>query len=107
VEWTKGKKYRTVPLNDRARHVLEKVAPDLFSGLKPETVSHKFNDLMKRLSMPQFKLHSLRHSFATKIIAKGADIYTVKELLGHQDIRTSMVYAKVSTDKLRDAVDKL
>jgi site-specific recombinase XerD len=107
VERTKGKKYRPVLLNKRAREILLEVGDKLFAGLNKGMVTHKFNDIMKRVGLTQFKLHSLRHTFATRLVSAGVDIYAVKELLGHQDIRTSMVYAKANTDTLRNAVERL
>jgi len=107
VEQTKAKKYRPIPLNVRAYQILQELGPDLFSKLNAETVTHKFNDIMVRLKMTQFKLHSLRHTFATRLVSAGVDILAVKELLGHHDIRTSMVYAKANTETLRTAVERL
>jgi integrase/recombinase XerD len=53
------------------------------------------------------KLHSLRHTFATRLIELGVDILTIARLLGHADIKTTMIYAKAELGALRSAVKKL
>jgi site-specific recombinase XerD len=51
------------------------------------------------LSAKGHKVHALRHSFATHMLDAGADIHTIKELLGHSDIKTTMVYLHLQSSK--------
>ena len=52
----------------------------------------------------QKTFHCARHTIATKLITNGAGIYTVKALMGHRDIRSTMIYAKLVDN---EAIDNL
>ncbi len=52
-------------------------------------------------------IHSFRHSFAAHLVMKGVDIFTVKELLGHSDIKMTTIYLHFSADHAKDAIKKL
>ncbi len=51
--------------------------------------------------------HCGRHTFAVNCLASGVDIFTVSKLLGHRDLKTTLVYAKVIDSKLNEAVNRL
>jgi site-specific recombinase XerD len=51
--------------------------------------------------------HSLRHTAATNLVNKGVPLPVVKQILGHSDINTTMIYVKTDLASLRDAVNRL
>lgn len=79
----------------------------LFEGQTPglpmneRSVQHAIRQCMHLAGLEQFKFsaHSLRHSFATHMLDQGNDIHTIKELLGHSKIETTMIYLHLQKKK--------
>lgn len=116
----KGDKERMVPIGSKARDAvsryMEKVRPSL---LKSRNDSHLFlTRLGKKVSRQSFwkmmkkyakmakirkKIapHTLRHSFATHLLERGADLRVVQEMLGHSDIATTQVYTHIDKGRLK------
>ena len=57
--------------------------------IRPEDVSYKFTKLLKENNLPHIRLHDLRHSCASMLIAQGVDIKVIQEWLGHSYIATT------------------
>lgn len=107
VKEAKTNQTRILPMNKSACMAAKAAGERLFSSINRDHASRKFGVYVRRAGFQGFKLHSLRHSFATNLVAAGCDIYTVSRLLGHSDIRTSLINAKANIDVLRRAVNQL
>jgi integrase len=116
---TKSGKVRHVPLSTGAMKLLEHLRLQIREGLlneqpifaNPNTgqpfVSFFFswNNARKRAGLPDFRIHDLRHSFASYLVNAGRSLYEVQELLGHADIKTTSRYAHLSRERLVAAVE--
>ncbi|MCL5774378.1 MAG: tyrosine recombinase XerC [Firmicutes bacterium] len=116
----KGNKERFVLMNNSAREALKAYlverakidSPALFLNrtnvrLSKRTVQQLFARYLKKagISKPASP-HTLRHSFATHLLMGGADLMTIKELLGHENLSTTQVYTNISLEHIRDIYEK-
>jgi len=65
------------------------------------TTSYKGQEYTKKNTHYKYHFHTLRHSYATYLLGKGVDLYTISNLLSHNQITTTQVYARIS-DTQRD-----
>ncbi len=116
-ETAKSGRTRTVPLNATARNVLQAwrnqstgdsfVFPSPRGGGRLDNIKRSWAGVLREADIEGPTLHTLRHTFASRTLARGADIQTVKELLGHEDIKTTAIYLHSSKDQQRAAVENL
>ncbi len=114
---TKSYRERHIPLDDTLAELLRSFPrsannPYIF---RTKRDTKRTNNLIKNLKRAAKKagikknvtVHMLRHSYASHLVMAGVDLATVKTLLGHADIHTTMRYAHLAPDHLQEAVNKL
>ena len=120
----KGNKERIVPFYPRLNELIDlyiemyrnEYAKDNFPYLFVSSRGGKVSPRSVQLLLDSVKIkagleidihpHMLRHSFATHLLDNGADLRTVQELLGHENLSTTQLYTHLTYDRLKGAVDK-
>lgn len=108
----KNAKAKTIPMTERVRKLLRRRK---LYGDKPfacftsrHTALYRLKKVLKEAGLApegDIVIHSLRHTFASRALASGVDIYTVKELLGHRSVTTTeRYYAHLAVKKLKEAI---
>ncbi|MGH9450546.1 MAG: tyrosine recombinase XerC [Terriglobia bacterium] len=122
----KGRKERIVPFGSKARNALinylparerllasrKSSNPALFLNARGRRLTdrsiHRIVGKYARLFGPSVRVspHSLRHAFASHLLAEGADLRSIQEMLGHASLSTTQKYTQVSIRQLMDVYDK-
>ena len=108
----KTKGAETQPISDQAFELLgERTIPDerVFVGLKYSAWHNlKLQQwVMKAGISKTITFHCARHTYATLQLTLGTDIYTVSKLLGHKDLKTTQIYAKIIDERKKEAANKI
>lgn len=116
AESAKNKKFNTVPMNNATITALSEwkrqringfVFPSPVTGGALDNCKKSWATLLKNANIKNFRWHDMRHDFASRLVMAGVDLNTVRELLTHGDIKTTLKYAHLAPEKTKSAVDLL
>lgn len=79
----------------------------LGNELKVRFLAREFCEARDGAGIPDFRFHDLRHTFATRLVQRGVDLYKVQRLLGHKTQHMTQRYAHHSPESLREGVNVL
>jgi integrase len=85
----------------------ELVFPSPVSGEQLNNVKKSWANLLKEAGIENFRWHDMRHDFASQLVMKGVDLNTVRELMGHADMKMTMRYAHLAPSSKLRAVEVL
>ena len=115
----KGKKERIVPIGEEALSAIRlyqkernKQTDAVFLNKNGRRITDRgvrgiiANYIRKACLRKGISPHTLRHSFATHLLNRGADLRSVQELLGHANLATTQIYTHLTTEKLKNVYDK-
>lgn len=116
-ENSKSGRSRFIPLNQEAFGVMlqwrnqfegsDLVFPSPVDGSVMQRMPKSVNRVFEKAGLKNFRVYDLRHTFASMLAMKGVDLNTIRELLGHEDISTTMIYAHLSPGHKATAVELL
>ena len=111
---TKTKAHRDIPIHPVLRERLETLPHEnelLFPSPRRQggwlDLRGSMGAVCKKAGIEPFRFHDLRHTFASRVLESGADLRTLQELLGHRDIRSTMIYAHLQRDRTRKVIENL
>jgi integrase len=103
----KSRKARHIPLNGKALEALPPPGTGRLFSISIWALRREWRRVLKDAQIQGFRFHDLRHDFASRLVMRGVDLNTVRELLGHADIKMTLRYAHLSPGHRRAAVDLL
>jgi integrase len=114
VPCSKSGRPRLIQLNSAALDLLRSLSreqgnafifPSPVTGRPSASLHFPWTRIRKRAGLTAFRLHDLRHSFASFLVNKGVSIYVVQGLLGHANVRATQRYAHLANETLWDAAE--
>ena len=114
IRESKSGESRRISVNDDVMNMLSNVKKNsdtyVFPGKKGkriDNIASAFQASRDKAGLKDFRFHDLRHTFASHLVMNGVDLTTVKELMGHKDIKMTLRYSHLAPEHTKSAVNKI
>lgn len=107
----KGNRPVSIPMNQKMIEHYELILPTLIGTLiynyNYSQVEYQFDKMVKILNLEDVTIHTLRHTFCSKLVQKNIPLTTIQQLANHKSYKTTLRYAHLANKQLEDAVNCL
>ena len=116
AEASKSGKARIIPITSTLSYELEKLRGNfpgndqfvfLYKFRPVKSVNLAFTNARRRAGIKDLTFHDLRHTVASRLVSKGANPVSIKNILGHTNLRTTEIYLHSNLKQMREAIDLL
>jgi integrase len=111
VEKSKNGEKRSIPMSQTLYETLRGIKVRDISGtvfpVSVRSLRVAFENALDKSGIENFRIHDMRHTFATRLVQNGVDLYKVQKLLGHKSITMTQRYAHHYPESLRSSVEVL
>jgi integrase len=115
LDKTKNGERREIPINEMLYDTLSNLPRNIGgyvfanpkTGKRYDNLKRSWHTALRKSHILDFHFHDLRHTFASWLVMKGADIATVRDLMGHKDIKMTLRYSHLSHAHIKKAVSLL
>ncbi|MFQ5512381.1 MAG: tyrosine-type recombinase/integrase [Candidatus Krumholzibacteriia bacterium] len=112
VRKSKSGRVRHVPMSSPVVNLFRRIERDYgpvfrFQGKAIKDVKTAFQRAVRESGIKPCRFHDLRHTFATRMVMSGADLHTLKQIMGHASIQTTLKYSHPSPEHRQTAVERM
>jgi len=106
---TKTYEPRAIPITDNLQKILSEYGRGVgrLFDITLDQITHRIKWYLRKAGINDLRLHDLRHTFASHLRKSGVSLDRIKELLGHTSLATTMIYAHLDKQDLKEAIRKL
>lgn len=111
IETDKNNRANSIPLNQNMLNLISEIGLDdinyYLSQTNYDKTEYIFSKMIRALNLEDITLHTLRHTFCSRLIQKDVPLTTIQRLANHKNYNTTLKYAHLSDDNLKQAVNVL